>query len=152
MRKTVLIAIFLVLVLVASTAFAWSVLFVSKSLPSSCNVGSSSTFRAKIKYDSRVGGVPLPITGCFHVEIPRRYKLPTVVSGSWGSWQFTAKTGAMTGKSTWEGKKEFTVFGEIQRTARFSAIANKKGKSQSYIGTGPRVLTGADYYKGVTIK
>jgi len=146
-----IIATFFALTLLATTASAFSVTFSSVNLPFNGWVGASSTFSANIRYDSRVQGIPLPADGHFHVEIPRLYRLPTITSGSWPTWDFTARTGSMTGAVAWEGRRSFFVFGEITREATFTAIAEARGTSQSYIGTGPNVLIGANFFRTVTV-
>jgi len=150
LKTYIAIVTFLAVALFATTALAFSVTFVSRYLPSSGVVGYSSTFKAEIEYDSTVYGIPVPADGYFHVEIPRLYGLPTVTAGSWGSWDFTAKTGDMTGKAVWQGRKMFLVFGRITREAEFRAVAQTRGTSQSYIGTGPAPIR-ADYFRTVIV-
>jgi hypothetical protein len=115
-------------------------------------VGHPSTFRAEIEYDSTVYGIPLLADGYFHVEIPRLYEKPISIGGAWSSsdWDFTAKTGDMTGKAVWQGRKMFLVFGRIRKNAEFRAVAQTRGISESYIGTG-RALIRADYFRTVTV-
>lgn len=138
--------------LLATGAQALGVKFISKSLPTSTTVGNTAAFSANIEYDSEIYGVPTPQQGKFHVEVPRLYNLPTFYSGSLSGWNFTAKTGARTGKSVWEANKGFFILGVETRSASFRAKAATKGSSQSYIGTGPGTAPAAHFLQGVTVK
>lgn len=154
MKKKWIVSICTVLLftLLSTPAFAYGVKFVSKYLPSTGYVNSTSSFSAKIEYDSTIYGIPTPAQGKFHVEIPRLYKLPTFYEGSITKWNFTAKTGSRTGKAVWEANKGFFILGVERRDATFRAKGDKKGSSQSYIGTGPWTSPAAHYYKNVNVK
>lgn len=151
-KNLVAIALFLTIMTFSNLAFAWSVTFISRDLPSTGLQGSANNFSASIRYDSRIQGVPVPVDGNFHVEVSRLYGRPTVTSGSWASWTFTSTTGAMTGERAWVGNQRFLVFGEVQRDAQFIATAIGYGTGQNYIGTGPNVLTGVNFFRTVTIR
>jgi hypothetical protein len=148
---TIIVTTFITTLLLATGAQALGVKFLSKSLPASAKVGNTSTFSANIEYDSEIYGVPTPQQGKFHVEVPRLYNLPTFSSGSLSGWNFTAKTGARTGKSVWETNKGFFILGVETRNATFKAKAVSKGSSQSYIGTGPGTAPAAHELKNVTV-
>lgn len=45
-----------------------------------------------------MNGILIPTACKFHMEIPRLYGTPNVHDGSFIDWEFTAKTGAQTGK------------------------------------------------------
>lgn len=154
MNKKFFVAVCTVLIItfLATPAYAFGVKFVSKSLPTTGYVGKTSTFKANIEYDTEIYGIPAPLRGKFHVEVPRLYKLPTFDSGSLSGWNFTAKTGSRTGKAVWEANKGFAVWGTERRSATFKATGSKKGKSQSYIGTGPGTSPAAHEIKSVAVK
>lgn len=151
-KMPMIVTIFATTLLLATGAQAFGVKFTSKSLPSSATVGSTSTFSATIEYDSEIYTVPTPQQGKFHVEVPRLYNLPSFYSGSLSGWNFTAKTGARTGKSVWEANKGFFILGVEKRSATFKAKGVSKGSSQSYIGTGPGTAPAAHHLQSVTVK